>query len=135
MDYYLNELEKLQEEFHDVMHDYPLFKEMIDDIDEKNIKEINALIEKNDEYYLKEANKKLKSLIEYIKKTSEEIQKEYDKFDKLAKEWEQKRILDNNDKLDIINAQIEKASELIQSHDLIKIKEANKILENVLKRI
>ena len=70
------------------MHDYPLFKEMIDDIEEKDIKEINELLEKNDEFYLKEAIDKLERLIEFVKSTSKTIQNEYTKFDRLAITWE-----------------------------------------------
>ena len=38
------EFEKLEKEFHDVMHEYPLFLETVDDIYDKDIKEINQII-------------------------------------------------------------------------------------------
>lgn len=134
MDYYYKELEKLQEEFHKVIHNYPLFSEDIDEIEKKDIKEINELLDKNDEYYLKSAISKLKDLINYIKTTSESIKKEYDKFDKLAGTWE-KVILSNIDdkELSKINNEVRKANELIRSHNLKDISEANKILERLIK--
>ena len=134
MDYYLQEFEKLQEDFHDTLHDYPLFQEMLDKIFDEDIEEIKDLLDKNDEYYLKEAIRKLERLIDYIKDTSENIKKEYDKFDTLAKKWKTKEFLNVTDKeLDIINSKVIKANELIQSHDLCDIKNANKIMEDLLK--
>lgn len=134
MDYYLQEFEKLQEDFHDTLHDYPLFQEMLDKIFDEDIEEIKDLLDKNDEYYLKEAIRKLERLIDYIKDTSENIKKEYDKFDTLAKKWKEKEFLNVTDKeLDIINSKVKKANELIQSHDLSDIRNANKIMEELLK--
>lgn len=134
MDYYIKEFNDLQEEFHEVLHDYPLFSETIDDIYEKDIKEINELLEKNDEYYLKKAISKLKDIINYVKETSMSIKKEYSKFNKLANTWEKVRIVNVSDKeLSIINHKVNKANELIGSHDLKDIIEANKIMESLLK--
>lgn len=134
MDYYLKEFEKLQEEFHETMHHYPIFFEMIQKIQERDIKEINELLGKNDEFYLKQANSKLKSLIEYIKKTNESITREYNKFDKLASEWEKITLVNVSEReLSRINDQVRKANELIKSHDLKDIEEANKILETLIK--
>ena len=134
MDYYYKELEKLHEEFHEVMHNYPLFSEDIDEIEKKDIKEINELLDKNDEYYLKSAISKLKDLINYIKTTSESIKKEYDKFDKLAGTWEKVILSNISDKeLSKINNEVRKANELIRSHNLKDISEANKILERLIK--
>ena len=131
MDYYIKEFNDLQEEFHEVLHDYPLFSETIDDIYEKDIKE---LLEKNDEYYLKKAISKLKDIINYVKETSMSIKKEYSKFNKLANTWEKVRIVNVSDKeLSIINHKVNKANELIGSHDLKDIIEANKIMESLLK--
>lgn len=134
MDYYLQEFEKLQEDFHDTLHDYPLFQEMLDKIFDEDIEEIKDLLDKNDEYYLKEAIRKLERLIDYIKDTSDNIKKEYNKFDTLAKKWKTKEFLNVTDKeLDIINSKVIKANELIQSHDLGDIRNANKIMEELLK--
>ena len=134
MDYYQNEFSKLKEEFHDVMHDYPLFSEMIDDIEEKDIKEINELLEKNDEYYLKKAIAKLKDLIKFVKNTSEGIQKEYEKFDKLAREWDKIELKNVDEKeLRNINDEVKKANLLIKKHSLDSLKEANEILYELIK--
>ena len=135
MDYYNKEFLKLQEEFHEVMHKYPLFKEMIDEIEEKDIKELNELLEKNDEFYLKKAISKLEDLIKYIKETSTTIDKEYKKFDFLAKKWESVRMVNVTDQeLDTINRKVNEANDYIKSHDVKKIEEANKILENLIKK-
>ena len=134
MDYYYKEFSKLEKEFHKVMHDYPLFSEMICDIEEKGIKEINELLEKNDEYYLKKAISKLEDLIKYIKETSESIEKEYSKFDKLAKTWDKVKLSNITEKeLNGINAKVLKANELIKSHNVDDLMEANKIMEDLIK--
>ena len=134
MDYYYKEFSKLQEEFHDVMHDYPLFREIIDDIEEKKIKEINELLEKNDEFYLKQAITKLKDLINYVKSTSETIQKQYTKFDNQASIWEKIKIVNVPEKkLKEMNSKVKKANELIKSHRIKDLIEANKILEKLIK--
>ncbi len=136
MDYYYNEIDKLQDEFHEVMHDYPLFQEMIDKIFDKDIKEINELLDKNDEFYLKKAISKLKDIIDYVKKTSKEIDKEYDKFDKLARTWEKIKFVNVEQSfLDNLNSKINKANELIKSHDLKDIIEANNIMEKIIKEV
>ena len=136
MNYYHEEYLKLQEEFHDVMHHYPLFKEMIDELYDKDIKEINELLDKNDEYYLKEAIKKLKDVINYIKTTNESINSEYQNFDKLAKTWEKMHIVTDDEKyLDDINNKINKANILIKSHDIKEIHEANNIMEELIKEV
>lgn len=136
MDYYYQEFENLQKDFHDALHDFPLFKETLDDIYEKDIKEINEYLDKNDEFYLKKAIDKLKDLIKYIKDTSTNIDKEYEKFDKLARIWEKSEIKTTDEKIIYkINDKIKKANELIKSHDLKDIKYANKIMEEILKDI
>ncbi len=134
MDYYYKEFLKLQDEFHEVMHDYPLFKETIEDIEEKDIKELNELLEKNDEYYLKEAIKKLENLIKYVKDTSITIKESYEKFDKLASVWEKVRVVNVSDKeLAIINDKVRRANDYINNHDIKKIKEAINIMETLIK--
>ncbi len=134
MDYYLKKFEKLKEEFHDAMHEYPLFTETIQEIEEKDIKEINELLEKNDEFYLKKAISKLNDLIQYIKDTSTSIKNEYDKFDKNALLWEKVEIDNASEKeLAIINDSVKKANILIKSHNLKDIKEANRIIETLIK--
>ena len=133
MDYYYKEFLKLEEEIHDVMHDYPLFKEDIQNIEEKDIKEINELLEKNDEFYLKKAIDKLKDLIEYIKKTSTSIDDEYHKFDKSASIWEKLKFNVSDKELELINNEVKKANELIKSHRLKDLKEANNIMDKLIK--
>ena len=134
MDYYEKEFLKLQEEFHEVMHKYPLFKETIEEIEEKDIKEINELLEKNDEFYLKKAITKLTDLIKYVKDLSITIDKEYKKFDILASKWEKIRIINVSDKeLANVNNKVHQANDLIKSHDVKEIKEANKIMELLIK--
>ena len=134
MDYYYQEFTKLQKDFHEVLHDYPLFSEMIDDIFEKDIKDINELLEKNDEFYLKKAIDKLKRLIDYIKNTSESIKKQYELFNKGARIWEKIELSDISEKeLDNINSKVKKANDLIQSHDIKDLIEANKIMNELNK--
>ena len=133
MDYYYKEFEKLQKEFYDVMHDYPIFREDIDE-EEKKIKEINELLDKNDDFYFKKAIDKLKDLINYIKETSTNIQKQYDSFDKLVSVWNKIEITKASEKeLKEINDQVKKANVLIKSHNLKDLIEANKILETLIK--
>ena len=134
MDYYYKEFSKLQDEFYEVVHDYPLFSETIHDIDEKSLKEINELLEKNDEFYLKKAISKLEDLIKLIKDTSTNIEMQYEKFDKLAKTWEKIELKNKNEKeISNINQQVKKANSLISSHNLSDLKEANKIMETLIK--
>ena len=136
MNYYHEEFEKLQEEFHDVMHNYPLFKEMIDSLYDNDIKEINDLLNKNDEYYLKEAISKLKDVINYVKDTNQKIEKEYREFDKLAGEWDKIKIAtDDSDYIKYINDKVNKANILIKSHEIKEIEEANKIMEEMIKEV
>ena len=134
MDYYYKELEGLQKEFHDVMHEYPLFSCDIEKIEENDIKEINELLDKNDEFYLKKAIEKLKDLIKFIKNTSDSIRKEYDKFSKLADTWEKIELHDVDDKkLNEINNQVIKANKLIKCHNISDLTEANRIMEELIK--
>ena len=134
MDYYLKEFRKLQEEFHEVMHDYPLFSETLEDIEEHNIKDINELLEKNDEFYLKKAIAELKKLIEYVKSISTNITRQYEKFDKLAQVWEKIVISGvSEQQLNEINAKVRKANLLIEKHDIEALVEANQIMEELIK--
>ena len=136
MDYYYKEFEKLQKEFHEVMHDYPLFEEDILEIEEKRIKEINELLDKKDEYYFKQAISKLEDLILYVKQTSLSVKNEYDKFDRLATNWEKIHIINVSEKeLKEVNSKVKKANELIKSHVLSDLKEANKIMENLIREL
>ena len=134
MDYYYKEFDKLSEELHEVMHDYPLFSEDIKELEEHEIKEINELLAKHDDFYFKKAIDKLKDLISYIKDISENIQKEYHAFDKLANVWEKVIIKDvSKEELDTINDEVKRANALITSHDIKDLREANKIMEKLIK--
>ena len=134
MNYYYNEFLKVQEEFHEVMHDYPLFKEDIELIENKDVKEINELLEKNNEFYLKKAISKLEDLIKYIKETSETINKEYSTFSKLVDIWDKIELHNvSNKELSIINDKVIKANSLIKSHDIKDLIEANKIMNELIK--
>ena len=116
------------------MHDYPLFLETIRDIEDKDIKNINELLEKNDEYYLKKAIIKLKDLINYVKDTSSSIQKEYAEFDKLAHIWEEITFTNIDDKkLKKMNEEVKKANQLIKEHDIKDLIMANKIMQDLIK--
>ena len=131
---YYKDFEKLQEEFHENMHEYPLFEEMIDDIYENDIKEINELLEKNDEFYLKKAIQKLENINDYIKDTSKKIDKLYKEYDNNAKIWNEIGPLNTtNDILNDLNSRLKKANELINSHDIKDLIEANKIMEKLIK--
>ena len=133
MDFYQEKFSKLTEEFHEVMHDFPLFLETIRDIEERDIKEINELLEKNDEFYLKKAISKLEDLIKFIKDTSESIDKEYKTFDKLARIWEKVIINDvSEQELRSINDKVKEANSLIKSHDIKDLKKANSIMEKLI---
>ena len=136
IDEYYKDFEKLQERFHEYLHKYPLFQEMIDNIYDKDIEEIYELLEKNDEYYLKKAIKKLDNLNDYIKETSEEIDREYKKYDNYAKHWNDIGPLNTSQNvLDDLNNRLQKANKLINNHNLSDIKEANEIMGKLIKEV
>lgn len=131
---YYKDFEKLQERFQEYMHKYPLFQEMIDKIYDEDIEEIHELLEKNDEYYLKKAITKLDDLNDYIKETSEEISRQYKKYDCYAKEWNEFGPLNiDEDSLLDLNQRLKKANNLINSHNLKDLKDANSIMNNLIK--
>ena len=134
MNYYYQKVNKLLEEFHEVMHDYPLFKEDIDLIENRDIKEINELLEKEEEFYLKKAISKLDDLIKYIKETSETINKEYSSFSKLVDIWDKIELHNIDDKeLNNINNKVIKKNNLIRSHNIKDLVEANRIMDELIK--
>ena len=135
MDYYYKEFERLQKELHEVMHEYPLFREDIDEIEDKKIKEINELLDKNDDFYFKKAIDKLKDLISFIKETSTKTNDEYQKFDKLAYTWGKIKLINiSENELNEINDKVCKANELIKSHQISDLVYANKIMEELIKK-
>lgn len=132
MDYYYKEFDELSKDFNEYLKKYPIFSEMIDDIFDKDIKEINELLEKNDLFYLKKAINKMKDLNNYIKDTSIDIDKQYHTFNDLCNKLNKIKI-NNNQDINKINDNIKKANNLIKSHDINDLHEANKILEKIIK--
>ena len=131
MDYYIKEFNELEKDFEETLKKYPLFQEMIDDIFDIDIKEINELLEKNDLFYLKKAINKMKDLIKYIKDTSLDIDKQYEIFNDLCKKLDKINI--TNQDIDKVNDNINKANNLIKSHNVKDLHEANNILEKIIK--
>ncbi len=131
MDYYIKEFEELKKDFEEYLKKYPLFSEMINDIFDKDIKEINELLEKNDLFYLKKAISKMKDLNKFIKDTSLDIDKQYEIFNDLCTKLDKINI--KNQDIDKVNQMINKANTLIKSHDIKNLHEANKILEKIIK--
>lgn len=131
MDYYIKEFEELKKDFEEYLKKYPLFSEMINDIFDKDIKEINELLEKNDLFYLKKAISKMKDLNKFIKDTSLDIDKQYEIFNDLCNNLDKINI--KNQDVDKVNQMINKANTLIKSHDIKNLHEANKILEKIIK--
>jgi len=131
------DFEKIQEEFHEVIENYPIFEEDIEKIFDKDIHEVEELIEKNDEYYLKKAIRKLEDLIEYIKDTSDNINKLYKEYDKLTDIWNKleikKEISQRN--LDRINEQVKRSNELIIAKNYEDVKEAVNLFSKTIKEL
>ncbi len=137
MESLIKDFNKLQEEFHEVVENYPILEDDFNKIFDKDIKEIEELLDKNDEYYLKKANSKLEDLIEDIKEMSEDIKDLFDKYDSLTKVWNELEIKKeiNSRTLDRINNQVKKANELITSKNYKSVKEAYKLLNASVKEL
>lgn len=134
-DYYYHEFDDLIDDFNKNIQNYPLFKEIIDNIYDNDIKEINDLVNKNDIFYFKKAIDKLKDLNNYIINTSNYISKIYSEFEENVKIWEEikdKCIL-KDDMLDKVNSYINKANSLIKESNLDKIKLALDYLNDAIK--
>jgi len=129
----IKRVEELQKKIHENLHDYPLFQETLDEIYDKRFKEIENLLIKNEEFYIREAIKKLIKLNEYIVNTSKEIDKQYKLFDKQCIEWN-KYVYINADQsiVDSMNEKSRKANNLINSHKLEDLIEANKIMKDLI---
>ena len=135
-DEYYHDFEKLIDDFHETLHEYPIFSEQINEIYDNDIKEIDELVNKNDLYYLKKAINKLNNVIDYIKDTNYKINKLYSEFDKKVIKWSELELKQKDDKLlDKLNDNINKVNILIKSHDLKDIEEANKLLDENIKLI
>jgi len=126
-------VEELQDMIHENLHEYPLFQEMLDEIYNKKFPEIEKLLIKNEEFYIREAIKKLDKLNEYIVNTSKEIEKQYQIFDKQALEWNKYTYINaDQDIVDRMNEQSKKANNLINSHKLEDLREANSIMKDLI---
>ena len=128
----INELEK---KIHENLHDYPLFKEILDDIYDKRIPEIDKLLIKNEEFYYREAIKKLINLNDYIVETSKDIDKQFKLYDKQATEWN-KYVYINADRsiVEDMNEKSKEANRLINSHKVSDLHEANKIMHELINK-
>ena len=128
----INELEK---KIHENLQDYPLFKEILDDIYDKRIPEIDKLLIKNEEFYYREAIKKLINLNDYIVETSKDIDKQFKLYDKQATEWN-KYVYINADRsiVEDMNEKSKKANRLINSHKVSDLHEANKIMHELINK-
>ena len=129
----IKRVDELEDKIHENLHDYPLFKEMLDDIYDKRFPEIEKLLIKNEEFYIREAIKKLNKLNDYIVNTSKEIDKQYKLFDKQAIEWNKYIYIDADQSIiDDMNDKSKKANKLINSHKLEDLIEANKIMKDLI---
>lgn len=131
------EFEKLQEEFHETIENYPLLEGDIDEIFDNDIKEIEELLDKNDEYYLKKAITKLKDLIDYIKDLSYKTDCAFKKYNQLAERWNSTEIKNkiDNQLLSKINSDILKSNELIQSKQFEDVNKAVQLFQDALKKL
>lgn len=131
------DFEEANNKLHDVMHDYPLFKEDIDYIMEHDIKDINDLLERNDEYYLKKAIKQLNKLSDDLKTRSLLIDNLYDEFDKEVQKWNDGHLNRgiSNSELDDINSYINKANDLINNHSVEDIKKAVELIKKANEKL
>ncbi len=136
MDDLIKRFNELQEEFEKTLKDYLIFKEMLEEIDEKELPKINSYLKKNDIFYQREANDHLKKLIDYIKKTSLDIDKQYETFEKYVAKWNKISYI-NASEYDVrmINERVRKANKLIGSHKIEDLHEANKIMNEILKKV
>ena len=137
MDNLIKEFNQLQEEFHETIENYPILEDDFNNIFDRDIKEIEELIDKNDEYYLKKANSKLEDLIVYVKEMSEDIKDIFNKYDSLTKIWNNLEVKKEISQsiLDNINKQVKLSNELIIRKNYSDIKEAYKLLNKSVKEL
>lgn len=126
---------KLQEEFHETIENYPLFEEDITRIFDKDIKDIEDLLDKNDEYYIKKAYSKLEDVIKYIKDTSTDIKTLYRKYDTLVEKWEHINLTKDcpKEKIEYANKLMMESNKLIKEKNINSIKLAVDKLEDAIK--
>ena len=137
MDSLINDFNKLQEEFHETIENYPILEEDFNKIFDNDIKEIEELIDRDDEYYLKKAISKLEDLIKEIKVMSKDIKSIFDKYDSLTKTWNELEIKREISQtlLDKINNQVKKSHELITKKNFKDVKEAYKLLNKSIEEL
>ena len=132
----IDEFNKLEEELHHTMENYPLLKDDIE-IYSNRINKIEEMMNDSEEYYLGSINDQIKEIINDIKVRSEKTEKLYNEYQKLARIWEELEI--NKDigenELDKINNSIKEANELITSDKYSDIIRAIEILEEQIKKL
>ena len=128
-------VEELKKMIHENLHEYPLFQEDLDEIYNKKFPEIEKLLIKNEEFYIREAITKLDKLNDYIVSTSKEVDKQYDTFDKLARDWNKYTYIDADEEIVArMNELSAKANRLISSHKLDDLREANRIMRDLISK-
>lgn len=137
MERLVDDFNKLQEEFHETIENYPILEEDFNNIFDKEIKEIEELLDKNDEYYLKKAISKLEDLIKNIKDMSNDIKNIFNKYDSLTKVWNSMKITKeiSSTLLDKINNQVKKSHDLINNKNYQDVKEAYKLLNKAIEEL
>ena len=137
MENLINDFNKLQEEFHETVENYPILEDDFNKIFEEDISEIEELLDKNDEYYLKKAISKLEDLIQYIKEMSDDIKNIFKKYDELTTIWNNLEIKKeiSSSILDKINKKVLKSNELITSKKYKDVKESYKLLNEAIKEL
>ena len=132
----IDEFNKLEEELHHTMENYPLLKDDIE-IYSNRINKIEEMMNDSEEYYLGSINDQIKEIINDIKVRSEKTEKLYNEYQKLAKIWEDLEISKDisENELDEINHSIKEANELITSDKYSDIIRAIEILEEQIKKL
>lgn len=131
---YYNEINNLIEEMYETLKKYPITKENIDKIFEDDLVDIQKLIDTNDEYYLKKAITKLKDLIENIKEINYYTEKYYNELDSLINKWKKIKLNVSKEEIDIINKNIKKCNELLDTGEINDVIEIIKILNKLIKK-
>lgn len=132
----IDEFNKLEEELHHTMENYPLLKDDIE-IYSNRINKIEEMMNDSEEYYLGSINDQIKEIINDIKVRSEKTEKLYNEYQELAKIWEDLEISKDisENELDEINHSIKEANELITGDKYSDIVRAKEILEEQIKKL
>ena len=137
MESLINDFDKLQEEFHETIENYPILEDDFNKMFDNDIKEIEELIDCNDEYYLKKANSKLETMIKEIKKMSKDIKDIFDKYNSLTIIWNNLQIESEISEkvLNRINKQVKTSYELITKKNYKDVEEAYKLLSKSIEEL